>query len=677
MFSGRSARVIFSILRSATWKIRVLVMMVLALSAILFAAVLFYGKESKKVNKLAQSRALLQHFSLQEKIIQNIDSYRFTEVRKTLDDNRHFLSEVKGFNALEESIVYAQSLPRYGQLLDVIETKTKKFADYTKGKTSNIENQLEDLIKKMEVEKTALDRQEDFYSFITSRFEKIKRISENTKLSKAVSHEVDAYIQSFDQELGLLKNLVAAKNASIEQSNIYQKDFKSVVENLDEYISKKENYLAVIEWGSLIAMAVVFFALCGLLTLTFLKSVGVFKHLNIELESWLLDYSRSLYERDMTHITGASDDFYESLNKLVSHYGQLQTIGDLVETKLPFITVIASKDGQILWGNRSFKKQAEGSRVQQISDLWHIEDKIWFNDDQFEGLCELRSDHQVKFEYFVVPLRNHEKYFIVFSPLERVLQSKNKMLDDHLSPLQDALEGVLSSNYHVRNYERVKYPKKVNHILELVTSVNALIQTERQASAKRLDILLKDLKSSEASRKVQTESMNEVKRRLDSYREGIRGIKAYYVEMLEKQDQASQILLDSVSAHDSIVKLSQIMNQNAKILSTSTLKSGDKLEVTLKDLMSKGSDVTLSKMSLFFSDMMKNIKTLEHDCEQFQLKLGGYEKLLTGDYENLSKELGDIDKSFIELISTLYEDVVHLNYRISGVQDQPRPSESV
>ena len=93
--------------------------------------------------------------------------------------------------------------------------------------------------------------------------------------------------------------------------------------------------------------------------------------------------------------------------------------------------------------------------------------------------------------------------------------------------------------------------------------------------------------------------------------------------------------------------------------------------------MGQNGDIIFSKLSLFAGEVEKNIYNLIEAQNIFENEFNQFHGLKTGDYKKLSDELGFIDKNFIELIGQLYQDLVHLNYRINGDKSHRRPSENV
>ena len=100
---------------------------------------------SHEVTVLSQSRAEVKSFSVNDKVIKNVQGYRFIEAKKNLTQGEKFLSKIDGYSELEQSLTQAQSLPKYEQLLEVIQSKSLKFKDYVRGRSQSIEKQLVDL----------------------------------------------------------------------------------------------------------------------------------------------------------------------------------------------------------------------------------------------------------------------------------------------------------------------------------------------------------------------------------------------------------------------------------------------------------------------------------------------------------------------------------------------------
>lgn len=667
---------LFQMLRTVAWKVRALILSVLLVCILLFSAFIYYGMVSNEVTVLSQSRAEVRNFSVKDKVIKNSQSYRFVEAKKNIAESEKFLSKIEGFSDLEQSLTQAQSLPKYEQLLEVIQSKSLKFKDYVRGRSQSIEKQLIDLIKKIEVERFSKDRGLDFHQFIQGRLSKIERISNNVAISKGTKKEIKLYLDSYVQEMELLAQVVAAKEATTKEAYTFLEKFKAFSDNLEGIIGKKNEYLSLIEIGCMAVMGFSTITLLALFLVSLFGGGSTIKKLNLEVEAWLVDFSRSLYEKNTSSFEFESAEIQRNLEGLVSKYGQLQTIGELVESKLPFTALVTHKDGRIIWGNRSFSRLSEGLAAEKLSDLWRIDDEMWLGDHQIEGISEFKADDQ-KFEYYAVPLKNHDKYFIVFSPLARVVESQNKLLSEHLEPISESLSLILAHNFQAKTSEWKKYPEKVQNALEQITAIDSMVRSEHQKNEQRLEILLKDNQKILSDKRKSMESIDEVKTRLDSYREGIRQMKKYYVDMVEKQDTASRILVDSVHGHDKAVGLgSRILASNSQDLNTA-ISSLEKLEVVLSEQMAKTNDVGLSKLSLFVSEVGKGLNRLSESHNGYTRELDTFKNLKVDEYQQLSDELGKIDKQFIELIGQLYEDVVHLNYRVKGEEQHRRPSENV
>lgn len=631
---------------------------------------------TNEVTVLSLSRAEVRNFSVQDKIIKNSQSYRFIEAKKNLTESEGFLSKIDNFSDLEQSLTQAQSLPKYEQLLEVIQSKSLKFKDYVRGRSQSIERQLVDLIKKIEVERFSKDRGVDFHQFIEARLSKISRISNNVSITKGTQKEISIYLDGYTKEMDLLSQVVTAKKATTDEAYSFLENFKMFSENLEGIITKKNEFISLIEMGSIGVMVFTTLSLLGLFVLSLFGGGSTLKKLNLEVEAWLVDFSRCLYEKNTSSFEFNSSELQRNLEGLVSKYGQLQTIGELVESKLPFTALVTHNDGRIIWGNRSFSRLSEGLAAEKLSDLWRIDDNVWLSDHQIEGISEFKADDQ-KFEYFAVPLKNHDKYFIVFSPLARVVESQNKLLNEHLEPISEGLEQLLAHNFQVKTSEWKKYPAKVQSTLEQISAIDSMVRSEHQKNEKRLELLLKDNQKILSEKRKSMENIDEVKKRLDSYREGIRQMKKYYVDMVDKQDTASRILVESVHGHDKAVGLgSRILASNANDLS-GVISSLEKLESVLNDQMNKSNNVGLSKLSLFVSEMAKGLNRLSASHNNYSQELDSFKNLKIDEYQNLSSELGEIDKNFIELIGQLYEDVVHLNYRVQGEEQKRRPSENV
>ena len=663
-------------LRTVAWKVRTLILSVFFICALLFSAFIYYGMVSHEVTALSSSKAEVNNFSVSDKIIKNVKSYRFVEAKKNLTSNETFLARIEGFSDLEQSLTQAQVLPKYEQLLEVIQSKSLKFKDYIRGRSQTIERQLADLIKKIEVERFSKDRDFDFHKFISSRFDKIERISNNVAISKATKREISLYLENYTKEMDLLAKVVEAKKTTSEESYKFLENFKSFAGNLKAIIAKKNELLKIIELGCFIAMGLTCFGLIGLFLLSLLGGGKTLKKLNREVEAWLVDFSRSLFEKNTSIIDFESDELQRNLEALVDKYGQLQTIGELVESKLPFSALVIHNNGQIIWGNRSFERLSEGLGAEKLSDLWRIDDEIWLNDHQVEGISEFKADEQ-KYEYFAVPLRKHDKYFIVFSPLARVVESQNKLLDENLAPINEGLEKVLSHQFQVKTSEWKKYPERIQHALEKIIAVDSMMKSQHEKDEKRLEIVLNDLHKAQEEKAKAVNSVEEVQSRLDSFREGLRLMKQYYVSMVEKQDKASSILVNSVEQHDKAMGLTAKVLDRNKFKLTQSIDSLEKLGGILEEKMGQQGDITFSKLSLFASEVEKNIYNLIEAQSLFENEFSQFHGLKTNDYEQLSDELGFIDKNFIELMGQLYQDLVHLNYRINGDKSHRRPSENV
>ena len=69
-------------LRTVAWKVRTLILSVLFICLMLFSAFIYYGMISHEVTALSSSQAEINNFSVSDKIIKNIKSYRFVEAKK-------------------------------------------------------------------------------------------------------------------------------------------------------------------------------------------------------------------------------------------------------------------------------------------------------------------------------------------------------------------------------------------------------------------------------------------------------------------------------------------------------------------------------------------------------------------------------------------------------------------
>ena len=92
-------------LRTVAWKVRTLILSVLFICLMLFSAFIYYGMISHEVTALSSSQAEINNFSVSDKIIKNIKSYRFVEAKKNLTSSEDFLVRIEhNLNVTENKI---------------------------------------------------------------------------------------------------------------------------------------------------------------------------------------------------------------------------------------------------------------------------------------------------------------------------------------------------------------------------------------------------------------------------------------------------------------------------------------------------------------------------------------------------------------------------------------------
>lgn len=663
--------VLSHVLRQIAWRIRVLIAGVFILCLILFISLGYYATTLKRVSADIQKRSRIEHFSVHEELTQYIKNFRFTTARKNFLKDREILLEVSGGSSLEKKLIKAQEFAKYDQLLDVINQKISRFIRYVKGrKYTSIEKQLLSLSKKIEIEKKSLKRHGNFDKYIEGIFEKIKRIAQNKKFPSLRIDQLEKYIEDQKKELELLKKSIEVKEVTEREALKFESSFKAHLSELKKKIYIYQELLQLFEFSGVILALACLLGILGLLVFSFLKKNGLFKKLHQEVEQWLLDYTRSLFQKKSFEIPRGSDDFHKALRGMIEKYGQLQTVGELIENRLPFVAMLTDCSGRIIWHNKALNTLSELSR-ERLSDIWLLKDELTLRDGEFEGICTLKNNPKMKFEYLAIPLKRHQKYFIIFSPLERVKNHSQKELRQRLDPIEEALDGILLNSYQPKNHERKNYSSDIQNILETISSLNALIVSERKDYEKRLGEILKEAQDKDLVLSEYELDTSEIRKTLHSYRKGIEGIRKCYLDMVTKQDEMAQIFTESLRRDKETGGIaSQLISLQGGFLE-SLKKNVFKLDEVLEKPDETLSHITLSKVKMYLDEISKNMEAANsHYTEYKGLFSSLHKQSFEREYQSLTEEISEVDKGFIQLISKLYEDIAHITYRLEGASQE-------